>query len=324
MELRDSDYENYDYREFWENDKRRYEDRSERIALKKLFKNLKNAGAIADIGCGYGRLFTEYENFPMIIMLDYSLNNLKNAKAYITGYLKENGRLDVLENVLFIAGDAGNLPFKSGVLSAIVSVRLMHHLNDPGGFINEASRILKKEGLFFLEFANKRNIKNILKFFSGRLKKSPFSKEPFYVGDTIRDNHPSTIIKSLKEFDFKIIKILSVSNFRMGVLKRKVKLSLLLMAESISQIIFSFLKLGPSIFIKAFKESGKDNLVKKEENMLENASYVLKHGSAQILFCPLCRLDDYGLLFNEEFLFCPNCKSRFEIIDGVIDLRIRQ
>ena len=37
LELRRSDYETYDYREFWQDNKRQYEDYSERTAIRKLF-----------------------------------------------------------------------------------------------------------------------------------------------------------------------------------------------------------------------------------------------------------------------------------------------
>ncbi len=57
MGIRQSDYENYDYRQFWEEDKRLYEDGSERIAIRKFLKGGQRKNKLlVDLGCGYGRL----------------------------------------------------------------------------------------------------------------------------------------------------------------------------------------------------------------------------------------------------------------------------
>jgi len=56
--IRQSDYENYDYRQFWQDSKRDYEDKSERLAVRKLFKSIDTEGKIfIDLGCGFARLF---------------------------------------------------------------------------------------------------------------------------------------------------------------------------------------------------------------------------------------------------------------------------
>jgi len=146
LELKRSDYENYDYREFWEDNKRAYEDASERIALGKLFKPEKKSGAIIDIGCGFGRLFKEYKDFDNIIMMDYSMNNLMNTKKTVLDYFKQDNA--ELDKVHFIAADAANIPFKNDTFDTAISVRIVHHLNNPRKFISETGRILKNRGYF--------------------------------------------------------------------------------------------------------------------------------------------------------------------------------
>jgi ubiquinone/menaquinone biosynthesis C-methylase UbiE len=307
--LKKSDYESYDYREFWEDDKRSYEDASERLALGKLFKTVKKAGAIIDIGCGFGRLFNEYRDFDTIIMMDYSLNNLKNTKDTVLDYLNQDRK--EFEKVHFIAADAQNLPFKNDTFDAAISVRIVHHLANPGKFISETGRILKNKGLFILEFANKRNLKNILKFLSGKLKMSPFSTEPYMVGETIQDNHPSVIIDSFKKNDLKIGRIISVSNLRIGFLKRKIRLIDLLKLENIFQGLFSLCKLGPSIFIKAIKN--KDT----------NSVAIIPHKFTDMLLCPECKNSKCSLEISGNFLYCSYCGSKYTISDGIFDLRLK-
>ncbi len=309
--LKKSDYENYDYREFWEEDKRAYEDASERLALGKLFKSIKKSGTIIDIGCGYGRLFNEYRDYDTVIMMDYSLNNLKNTKKTVLDFLKQDSAQ--FGKVHFVAADAQNLPFKNDIIDAAISVRIVHHLTSPEKFISETGRILKNNGLFVLEFANKRNLKNILKFLFGKLKQSPFSREPYMIGETIQDNHPSVIIDSFKKSSFKINKIISVSNLRVGFLKRKLKPGNLLKLENIFQGLFSLLMTGPSIFIKTFKNNNK--------SMAEVE--IIPKNFMEMLLCPECKNPQSSLKISEDLMICSICSSKYLISDGIFDLRLK-
>jgi ubiquinone/menaquinone biosynthesis C-methylase UbiE len=311
LELKKSDYENYDYREFWEDNKRAYEDASERVALGKLFKSVKKSGTIIDRGCGFGRLFNEYRDFDSIIMMDYSLNNLKNTKKTVLDYLKQDKT--EFNKVHFIAADAVNIPFKNSAFDAAISIRIVHHLNDPQKFISETARILKNKGFFILEFANKRNIKNIIKFIFGKLRQSPFSPEPYMIGENIQDNHPKIIISYFKEYDLKISKIISVSNLRAGFLKRKLSFINLLRFENISQYLFSIFKLGPSIFIKAFKN--------RNENTADTEK--MPEAFMDILLCPGCKNLKSKLEISGNFLVCNSCGLKFSITDGIFDLRLK-
>jgi SAM-dependent methyltransferase len=311
LELKKSDYENYDYREFWEDNKRAYEDASERMAIGKLFESEKKSGVIIDIGCGYGRLFNEYRDYDIIIMMDYSLNNLKNTKNTVLDYLRQDK--SEFDKVHFIAADAINIPFRNDVFDAAISVRIVHHLNYPEKFISETGRVLKNKGLFILEFANKRNMKNILKFIAGRLSQSPFSPEPLMIGENIRDNHPSLIMGSFKKNSLKINRILSVSNLRAGFLKRKLSLRNLLRLENILQNLFSLCKLGPSIFIKAFKNKGKNT---------EMPEKIIKKFT-DMLLCPECKNAESSLEISADSLICNFCGSKYIINDGIFDLRLK-
>jgi len=91
LPIRKSDYENYDYREFWEDDKRYYEDQSERIALRSMLRGVDPSNKLfIDIGCGYARLFNEYSNFQRVILIDYSIKNLRNARERISRFLSDD------------------------------------------------------------------------------------------------------------------------------------------------------------------------------------------------------------------------------------------
>lgn len=305
MTIRRSDYENYDYREFWSGQKRLYEDTSEKLALKKMMaKDSPNNSVFADVGCGYGRLFSLYENFSTIILIDYSLKNLHIAKNNIAKYLNYNpGRL---ASIHFIAADASRLPLREATVDTLLSVRLVHHLPQPELYFKQAARVLKPEGTYILEFANKRNSKNIIRAMLGKMDTSPFSLTPSRIGETIQNYHPRYIKDILNRNGFKIIRRLSVSNFRLQAIKRVVPLKLLMFLEDIYQNAFSFISLGPSIFLKSVLE--------KPRNM--------EHGNQwpQMLACPHC--GNPGLDFYPQQVKCRGCKKIYPVEEGIYNFRV--
>jgi len=251
LPIRKSDYENYDYREFWEDDKRYYEDRSERIALRSMLKGVDTSNKLlADIGCGYARLFNEYSKFQRVILIDYSMKNLRNARERVSRFLSDDP--EKLLNVLFISADATAIPIRDDSADTVLTVRVVHHLDRPEKYFDEVKRILKAGSIYIFEFANKRNLKNILRFMTGKMDTSPFGPVPSQIGETIRNYHPKEIYRKLKERDIRIEKIISVSNFRLGILKKIFGNRLLLFFENIYQKIFSFIAWGPSIFLKGY------------------------------------------------------------------------
>jgi ubiquinone/menaquinone biosynthesis C-methylase UbiE len=320
LPLRRSDYENYDYQEFWEDDKRYYEDRSERMALRKLLKGEVAEGKLfIDIGCGFGRLFNEYSKFPRIVMVDYSINNLKNARMSINKFLA--GAKTRLPKVIYIAADATRLPFRDGAADTILTVRVIHHLENPGKYFNEVGRILKEKGLYLLEFANKRNFKNILKFLLGKMKLSPFSTEPLQVGDTIKNYHPKDIYSQLAERKIDIEKIISTSNYRAGFLKKIFGNKLLLLFERIYQALFPCITLGPSVLLKARHLEAKTQDQEKPTGEMEISPSTggIIH-FMDILICPGC--GSKGLELKTEELTCKDCGRSYGHQKSIIDFRL--
>ncbi len=311
--IRRSDYEDYDYREFWQDDKRLYEDISERIAIRKLLKTIKNREAtFLDLGCGYGRLFNEYSDFKNIILVDYSIKNLNNAKASIERFL--NNDSNKMAGIFFVSADVNNLPIKDSIVDIAFSVRLIHHLSDLKVFFTEVKRILGSSGLFIFEFANKRNLKNILRFLSGRIKASPFSEAGFQVGETILNYHPGYIKRLLKYSGFSILKKKSVSNFRLDILKRLINIRILIFFENLYQNIFSFIDLGPSIFFKT-------KSIKKESASFSDDGKMAILKPSEIFVCPYCRKSglDFAL---ENKIVCMDCKREFTLTNGVYDFKL--
>jgi len=158
-----------------------------------------------------------------------------------------------------------------------------------------------------LEFANKRNLKNILKYFLKKIKVSPFSREPYQVGETILNFHPKQIKQLLKSESFEIKKQLSVSSFRISFLKKHFSVRFLLFWERCYQYMFSFFGLGPSIFLKSVLKDNKINDL--EFNFLD------------ILSCPACKNEK--LTFDRDGkILCKKCSSNFSVNEGIYNFKI--
>jgi ubiquinone/menaquinone biosynthesis C-methylase UbiE len=309
VNFRKSDYESYDYSKFWEDDRRLYEDRAERLALRRLLAGIEGENKLFfDIGCGYGRLFNEYKDFGTIVLIDYSLNNLKNARNRIERFLKNNP--EKLLSIHFIAADATSLPIKSSCADVILTVRVVHHLDNPEKYFNEVARVLKHGGLYFLEFANKRNLKNILRSFAGRMDTSPFNLMPSQIGETILNFHPKYITSLLEKRNFTIRKSVSVSNFRLGLLKRFPGTKTLIFLEKIYQKFFSFTLLGPSIFLKSILNKSVSESIGRDRKM----------NFEDFLICTSC--GDVDLIFNEDVIKCRNCGNTFIKENGIYNFKV--
>ncbi len=348
MPIRKSDYENYDYREFWEDDKRYYEDQSERIALRSMLRGVDPSNKLfIDIGCGYARLFNEYSNFQRVVLIDYSIKNLRNARERISRFLSDDP--DKLSNVLFISADATAIPVQDDSADTVLTVRVVHHLNKPEKYFDEVERILKAGSLYLFEFANKRNLKNILRFVIGKMDTSPFGPVPSQIGETIRNYHPKEIYRKLRERNIRIERVISVSNFRLGILKKIFGNRLLLFFENIYQKIFSFITWGPSIFVKGYLS--KDT----SSGSRDRSSYDDEKGSSQgisrvvspdnentgskereqffkvlleknlssfsdILMCPSCH--SKNLILSGDTMRCGGCRHLFSVDGNILDLKV--
>jgi len=240
-------YDLFDYQAYWE--PRSYEDKAEKIALNKFFKKIGHVQSLVDIGGGFGRLISTY--LPMaskITLTDPSEKNLRSAKK----------RFASSEKIVFKKTGFPVLDFADSSFDAGVMVRVIHHLSDSNETFKEVSRILNPDGYFILEFANKihflARLKAIFKAdfafskdlstFEQRSKESIDKKRIIFL-----NHHPKKILADLKNNDFEILEILSVSNFRHPIIKKILPLEILLLFENICQTLLSFIYFGPSIFI---------------------------------------------------------------------------
>ena len=235
------DYEGSRYStEFWTQE-REYEDRAERIALKKLLP--PRGGTLIEIGAGAGRLADLYLGYDRIVLMDYARSTLVEARERVTARFPDHAA-----RFRFVAADVYALPFVDGLFDTVTMVRVMHHVADVPAALAGIAAILKPDATFVLEFANKRNLKAILRYLARRQAWSPFAPEPVEFVKLNFDFHPAWMEARLREAGFSVKNTLAVSHFRWALLKRLIPAKILAAADGAIQSVGAAWKLTPSIF----------------------------------------------------------------------------
>jgi ubiquinone/menaquinone biosynthesis C-methylase UbiE len=241
------DYEGSDYQErFWELGGREYEDRVEAVALSRLLPD--NGARLLEVGAGAGRHTLRYRGFQQIVLLDYSRTQLGQAKA----------RLGESDRYLYVTGDVYRLPFAPGVFDAATMIRTLHHMANPQVALRQVRYTMETDGVFVLEYANKRNLKAIARWILRRQAWNPFGYEPVEFVELNYNFHPVAVRDWMLEAGFDVLRQLTVSHFRLDLLKEVVPLRVLVALDSLVQRTGNWLQLTPSVFLgaKAVGEGG--------------------------------------------------------------------
>lgn len=297
------DYEGSNYRtEFWEGQGRDYEDRVERVALKKLLPERGNA--LLEIGAGFGRLTNEYiDRYDKIVLLDYSFSQLEYAREH----------LGASDKFMYVAADAYHLPFHSARFDGVTMIRTIHHMKNVNSALHEVARVIAPNGIFILEHANKRNLKAMARYALRRQSWSPYDHHPHEFVELNFVFHPRYIVEMLAVNGFAIQRRIPVSFFRMGVLKRVFPLNWLVKADDLLQNTMAYI--SPSIFIKAVRSPSHpySKTIPPTGKLAEYDTY------EPLLACPRTR----GPLVREgNELISVRTGLRYAIRDGIYDFKV--
>ncbi|HBY07735.1 MAG TPA: hypothetical protein DEH22_08110 [Chloroflexi bacterium] len=285
------DYENSDYQTtFWDEGGRAYEDQAEAVALRRL---LPPAGKLMlEIGAGAGRNTPRYQAYERVVLMDYSLTQMQQAQA----------RLGRSERYTYVAADVYRLPFGDTLFDGATMIRVLHHLAEPALAFQQIRRVMQPGGTFVLEFASKLNLKAILRYLLRRQNWSPFSLDAVEFVPLNFDFHPKAVRGWLAEAGFNLQRQLTVSHFRIGLLKKIVPTKWLVALDSAAQLTGDWWQLTPSVFTR---------------------SQVVGHPSRTVpvgfFRCPQCAsplTDETPHGFD-----CPQCGTHWPIVDGIYDFR---
>ena len=285
------DYEGSDYKtRFWSGQGRDYEDQAERVALRRLMP--ATGSTLIEIGAGFGRLADEYVGYDKVVLFDYSRSLLREAQAH----LGDDPRF------IYVAGNWYNMPFVDGLFDTIVQIRTLHHAADAPSLFKQLARIANPNGRYILEFANKQNLKAIGRYLLRRQTWSPFTREPIEFVKLNFDFHPKWIVQELKKAGFAPGRTLTVSHFRIALIKKLVPTKLLVALDSVAQLTGGLWQLSPSVFVHNENPKGSETAV-----------------SNTFFACPSCGtpLGDIA----EDRLTCPNCALQWRVENGLYDFK---
>jgi ubiquinone/menaquinone biosynthesis C-methylase UbiE len=287
------DYEGSNYQQrFWEEGGRAYEDQAEALALKKLLP--VKGKHLLELGAGAGRNTPRYAGFEQITLVDYSTTQLSQAIE----------RLGDGHRYRYIAADIYRLPFGPGSFDAATMIRTLHHFSQPEKALAQVKECLANGAVFILEFANKRNLKALLRYLIGRQKWNPFSRESVEFAELNFDFHPKSVRTMLKDLGFGIERQISVSYLRAGLFKR-LPMGILMAKERVLQSLFSWTAYSPSIFLRT---------------VLSGTPTALSE--MQLFRCPAC--GNYPLEDTPPLITCDACGRSYPVKDGIYDFRVKE
>ncbi len=285
------DYEGSDYQErFWDTGGREYEHRVEQIALTRLLPS--RGDRLLEVGAGAGRNTPRYGGFRQITLLDYSSTQLQQARA----------RLGDDPRLLYVAADVYRMPFAPGVFDAATMIRTLHHMASPLEAIKQIRTTLAPDAAFILEYANKRNLKAILRWITRRQDWNPFNLKPIEFAELNFDFHPRAIRQWLLTSGFAPGRQLTVSHFRLALLKRLLPTSLLVALDSVFQWTGNIWQYSPSVFVRA-KAIGDDP----------------PRSTRAFWRCPIC--DAIDLVEHARGMRCESCGRLWPLEDGVYNFK---
>ncbi len=295
MTQRYCDYEGSDYQSvFWEEGGRAYEDRAERAVLKDLLPT--SGKRMLELGAGAGRLTNEFHMFDQVVLMDYSFTQMQQARARLGD---ADGRYK------FVAADVYSLPFAPGLFDAAQMVRVIHHLEEPEKAMAQIRAVLQPNSAFILEFANKQNLKAMLRYAVGKQDWSPYTLEQVEFVEMNFDFHPKSVKSLLKDATFDVKNIRPVSHFRFGPLKRTMPRGLLVgMDYAISSTTGNLFQVSPSVFVRSDADASG-----------------AAASADQFFRCPACGTTDVTETDASVDCNADACGKQWPIRDGIYDFK---
>jgi SAM-dependent methyltransferase len=223
--------------------------------------------------------------------MDYSISQLEFAREHYGD-----------DGYLYVAADIYRMPFAPGLFDAAVMIRVLHHMQNPPAALSGIRQTMRRGGVFLLEFANKRNLKAIMRWLFRRQDWNPFDREPVEFVRLNYDFHPRYVSDELHKAAFIPGRILTVSHFRMGLLKRIVPTSLLVLLDSLCQPTGALWQYTPSVFVR-------------------NEAAGLDTNTPEGVFwrCPSC--GSLEIEHKGEMLICQGCKKKWGKVNGIYNFK---
>ncbi|PKQ15526.1 MAG: hypothetical protein CVT67_08900 [Actinobacteria bacterium HGW-Actinobacteria-7] len=284
-------YEDIEYQEYWEEPGL---DRLDALEQHLITELLPASGrSIIDLGCGYGRLAPCYvDRFERVVLCDGSLSLLHGARETLG------------DRAVLVAADVTRLPFKPASFDAVLTIRVLQHIQNLECAFEEAHRILARDGTFVFSYHNKSNPHRVLRYLADRSSGNPFTLESVPVWATLISHHPRRVGALMREAGFSdpeycgtvVVNALANITDRLG---RKSP-----SGASWAQLM-GRLRIAPWLIGQSFSQGGSE-LAPGDD-------------ASEILACPACHGD---LSRSDRGFGCSACTRMYPIEDGIFDFRV--
>jgi hypothetical protein len=194
------------------------------------------------------------------------------------------------------------LLFAPGAFDIVTMVHTLHRAADAPRVLQGTAEILAPGGTLVLEFANKRNLKAMLRYLAGRQVWSPWDREPVEFVELNFDFHPAWVEERLREAGLKVRERRAVSTFRVGLLKRMVPTAVLVALDRLLQPPGGLAPVSPSVFVRCEAEGDGTSAVE-----------------GALFRCTAC--GSTALKEAEIGLACDNCGAGYPLRDRIYDFR---
>lgn len=246
-----------------------------------------------ELGAGAGRNTPRYRKYDRVVLLDYSRTQLEQARD----------RLSYTDRYTYVAADVYRLPFIESVFDGATMIRTLHHMAEPEQALAQVHKVMAPEGVFILEFANKRNLKSMLRYLLGKQDWNPYTLDMVEFAELNFDFHPKAVRGYLADVGFETQRQLTVSHFRMGALKRALPTKFLAGLDSMLQWTGAFIQVSPSVFTR-------NRTIKSGEPNTGDGLFA----------CPACGAP---LPSVKADLHCEQCGRTWPFQNGIYDFRIQ-
>jgi SAM-dependent methyltransferase len=124
--------------------------------------------SILEVGCGRGATLLEFaKRGANVVGLDYSEQALALCRSF-EGVSQRSGRS------VFLKGDARELPFADDSFDLVYSIGLVEHFRDPGLLLAEQYRVLRPDGILFVQVPQKYTAYTVIKKMVIQIGKWPY------------------------------------------------------------------------------------------------------------------------------------------------------
>ncbi len=131
-----------------------------------------------------------------------------------------------------------------------VTVRTLHHIRDLKWAFSEIARVVRADGTYVTEYANKRHLKAILRWLARQQSENPFDRAPYEFVELNIDFHPEYLEGLLRQAGFVVRQERAVSTFRLPALKQLAGSARLARLDGLVQVRAARLKVSPSVFLR--------------------------------------------------------------------------